>query len=167
MTGALTPAPTRRTTAAMTPAITTYAAMRPPVIRKRVSVLVLMLGLVMGGPLPGLVAPAAAQTTQGGAPPYEGDLLRLAEILGALHYLRPLCGAAEATRWRDEMQGLVDVEAPSGDRRGQLIAAFNNGYESYRQVYRSCTPSAELASQRYLETGAKLSRDIAARYGSN
>lgn len=115
----------------------------------------------------GLALPAGAQATQGAAPPYEGDLLRLAEILGALHYIRPLCGAAEATRWRDEMAGLLDVEAPSGDRRGQLIAAFNNGYESYKQVYRTCTPSAELASQRYLETGAKLSRDIAARYGSN
>ncbi len=111
--------------------------------------------------------PAAAQATQGGAPPYEADLMHLAEILGALHYLRPLCGAAESARWRDEMQGLLDVEAPSGDRRGQLTAAFNNGYESYRQVYRSCTPSAELASQRYLATGAKLARDVATRYGSN
>ncbi|MCK0207007.1 TIGR02301 family protein [Starkeya koreensis] len=127
----------------------------------------LLLGLVAGVPAVAFAPPAAAQSTQGGAPPYEGDLLRLSEILGALHYLRPLCGAGEATRWRDEMQGLVDLEAPSGDRRGQLISAFNNGYDSYKQVYRSCTPSAELASQRYLETGAKLSRDIAARYGSN
>ncbi|SCW70483.1 TIGR02301 family protein [Ancylobacter rudongensis] len=111
--------------------------------------------------------PAAAQATQGGAPPYEGELLHLAEILGALHYLRPLCGAAEATRWRDEMQSLLDVEAPAGARRGQLTGAFNAGYESYRQVYRVCTPSAELASQRYLETGAKLARDVATRYGSN
>ncbi|WP_131833489.1 TIGR02301 family protein [Ancylobacter aquaticus] len=111
--------------------------------------------------------PAAAQSTQGGAPPYEAELLHLAEILGALHYLRPLCGAAEATRWRDEMQGMLDIEAPSGDRRGQLTGAFNTGYESYRQVYRVCTPSAELASQRYLETGAKLARDVATRYGSN
>lgn len=127
----------------------------------------LLLAAFLAGLLPASPVPAAAQATQGGAPPYEGDLLHLAEILGALHYLRPLCGAAETTRWRDEMQGLVDVEAPSGDRRGQLMGAFNNGYDSYRQVYRSCTPSAELASQRYLETGAKLSRDIAIRYGSN
>lgn len=111
-------------------------------------------------------APARAQN-EGGTPPYEGELLRLAEILGALHYIRPLCGAAEETRWRDEMAGLLQTEAPSEARRGQLIGAFNLGYESYKQVYRTCTPSAELASQRYLEAGAKLSRDIAARYGSN
>lgn len=113
------------------------------------------------------IAPAGAQTTEGGAPPYEADMLRLAEMLGALHYIRPLCGAPEATRWRDEMQSLLNAEQPSDARRGQLSAAFNRGYESYRQVYRTCTPSAELASQRYLDAGAKLSRDIAARYGSN
>lgn len=94
-------------------------------------------------------------------------MLRLSEILGALHYIRPLCGAGEPTRWRDEMQALLNTEAPSPERRGQLVAAFNTGYESYRQVYRSCTASAELASQRYLETGARLARDIATRYGSN
>ncbi|WP_428032352.1 TIGR02301 family protein [Ancylobacter sp.] len=122
---------------------------------------VLLAGLALAA------LPAAAQSTQGGAPPYEADLLHLAEILGALHYLRPLCGAAETTRWRDEMQGLLEVEAPSGERRGQLTGAFNTGYESYRQVYRNCTPSAELASQRYLEAGTKLARDVATRYGSN
>lgn len=122
----------------------------------------LLAGLVLASP-----RPALAQATQGGAPPYEAELLHLAEILGALHYLRPLCGAAEATRWRDEMQAMLDIEAPSGDRRGQFTSAFNTGYESYRQVYRVCTPSAELASQRYLETGAKLARDVATRYGSN
>lgn len=159
----LTPARARRTTAAMMRAVPRLQLFR---LRRRGAgaVLLLALAAVVAG-IP--VSPAAAQSTQGGAPPYEGDLLRLSEILGALHYLRPLCGAGEATRWRDEMQELVDVEAPSGDRRGQLIGAFNNGYDSYRHVYRSCTPSAELASQRYLETGAKLSRDIAARYGSN
>ncbi|QIB33823.1 TIGR02301 family protein [Ancylobacter pratisalsi] len=114
-----------------------------------------------------LAGPAHAQTTEGGAPPYEADLLRLSEILGALHYIRPLCGAVEPTRWRDEMAGLLSAEQPTDARSGQLIAAFNRGYESYKQVYRTCTPSAELASQRYLEAGAKLSRDIAARYGSN
>lgn len=112
-------------------------------------------------------APHAGAPAEGAVPPYEADLLRLSEILGALHYIRPLCGANEGTRWRDEMQGLLEAEAPSEIRRGQIIAAFNRGYESYAQVYRTCTASADLASQRYLETGAKLSRDIAARYGSN
>lgn len=111
--------------------------------------------------------PAAAQQTEGAPPPYEADLMHLAEILGALHYLRPLCGAPEGTRWRDEMQALIDAEQPSDKRRGQIIASFNRGYSSYGEVYRACTDSAAMASRRYLDEGARLSRDIAARYGSN
>jgi uncharacterized protein (TIGR02301 family) len=114
-----------------------------------------------------LLAPARAQQAEGAAPPYEADMMHLAEVLGALHYLRPLCGARESTRWRDEMQGLIEAEQPSDARRAQLVASFNRGYASYSQVYRTCTPSAQLASARYLDEGAKLSRDIATRYGSN
>ena len=138
----------------------------------RTALLALLLSFTLlapAGAQPGTPATPAPSTSpsEGALPPYEAEMLRLAEILGALHYIRPLCGAAEGTRWRDEMQGLLEAEAPSDARRGQIIAAFNRGYESYAQVYRTCTASADLASQRYLETGAKLSRDIAARYGSN
>ena len=58
-----------------------------------------------------LPAPARAQ---GGAIPFENDLARLSEILGALHYLRALCGANEGQKWRAEMQALVEAEAPAG-----------------------------------------------------
>src|SRR2546423_1254857 len=38
---------------------------------------------------------AHAQASPGGRPAYEGDLQRLSEIIGALHYLRDICGARE------------------------------------------------------------------------
>ena len=43
-----------------------------------------------------------------------------AEIMGALHYLRELCGAREGQTWRSEMQALIEAEAPSGERRDRL-----------------------------------------------
>ena len=46
-----------------------------------------------------------------GAAPFDGSLQRLAEILGALHYLRGICGANEGQKWRNEMQALIDAEA--------------------------------------------------------
>ena len=103
---------------------------------------------------------------QGGAAPYDRDLQRLAEILGALHYLRALCGANEGQKWRNEMQALVDAETPSGERRDKLVAGFNRGYRGYQQTYRTCTPAADLVIRRYLEEGAKISRDITARYAN-
>jgi len=100
------------------------------------------------------------------AAPFDGDLQRLAEILGALHYLRAVCGAHEGQKWRDEMQQLIDAEAPSGDRRAKIVASFNRGYQGFQQTYRSCTPAADLAIRRYLSEGAKIARDITARYAN-
>jgi uncharacterized protein (TIGR02301 family) len=98
--------------------------------------------------------------------PFQADLERLSEILGALHYLRTICGSNEGQKWRNEMQALVDAEAPSGDRRARMIANFNRGYRGFQQTYRTCTPAADLAIRRYLEEGAKISRDVTARYAN-
>lgn len=109
------------------------------------------------------LAPARAQDA---AAPFDGDLQRLAEILGALHYLRTLCGSDEGAKWRAEMQALIDAETPSGARRGRMIAGFNRGYSGFQQTYRSCTPAADLAIRRYLAEGATIARDLTARYAN-
>lgn len=112
--------------------------------------------------------PSAPDASQGAAPPYDDELRRLAEILGGLHYLRPLCGVqGEGQRWRDEMTALLEAEQPSASRRGQLIASFNRGYAGFANVYRSCTPSARLAVQRHLKEGARLAHEVVVRYGGN
>ena len=58
---------------------------------------------------------AEAPKTETPPPPYEGEFSRLAEILGALHYLGPLCGEKEKERWRGEMQGLLEAEQPTAE----------------------------------------------------
>lgn len=98
--------------------------------------------------------------------PYDKDLARLAELMGALHYLRPLCGSQDRDRWRTEMQDLIETEQPSPERKDRLVASFNRGYQSYELTYRNCTASANLAIGRSLDEGAKLARDIATRYGN-
>jgi uncharacterized protein (TIGR02301 family) len=110
-----------------------------------------------------LATPAFAQETPA---PYDGSLQRLAEILGSLHYLRGVCGANEGQKWRTQMQALVDAEAPSGDRRARMTAAFNRGFRIFQQSYRTCTPAADLVIRRYLDEGSKIARDITARYAN-
>jgi uncharacterized protein (TIGR02301 family) len=112
------------------------------------------------------LAAGPARAVESGQAPFEGDLQRLAEILGALHYLRGICGANDGPRWRNEMQALLDAEAPNGDRRNRLVANFNHGYRSFRQTYRTCTPAADVVIRRYLEEGAKISHEITARYSN-
>jgi uncharacterized protein (TIGR02301 family) len=100
------------------------------------------------------------------AAPYDHDLARLAEILGALHFLRGICGSNEGQKWRTEAQALIDAEAPAGDRHDQMVASFNRGYRGFQQSYRSCTPAAGVVIQRYLEEGAHIAREITARYAN-
>jgi uncharacterized protein (TIGR02301 family) len=109
------------------------------------------------------LAPARAEDA---AAPFDGDLQRLAEILGTLHYLRGICGTNEGGKWRNEMQALIDAETPSGDRRARMIAGFNRGYNGFQQTYRTCTPAATVAIRRYIEEGSKISRDLTARYAN-
>jgi uncharacterized protein (TIGR02301 family) len=108
-------------------------------------------------------APARAEVA---AAPFDPSLQRLAEILGALHYLRGICGSNEGQKWRNEMQALVDAETPSGDRRARMIAGFNRGYRGFQQTYRTCTPAADLVIRRYLEEGSKIAREMTARYAN-
>jgi uncharacterized protein (TIGR02301 family) len=97
-------------------------------------------------------------------PIYEDQLMRLSEILGSLAFLRKLCGAADADAWRDEMSALIAAEHPGPERRSRLIGRFNHGFETFAAVYRSCTPSAELAISRYLAEGESLARNLRSRY---
>jgi len=120
-------------------------------------------------PLSAAVPPAAAPplpTAQDEPQPYDRDLQRLSEILGALHFLRGICNANEGQKWRSEAQALIEAEAPSGDRHDQMVASFNRGYRGFQQSYRTCTPAADLVVRRYLDEGAKIARDITARYAN-
>ena len=111
-----------------------------------------------------LALPARAQETA--SAPFDEDLARLAEIMGALHYLRAVCGSREGQKWRNEMQALIDAETPDGERRRKIVAGFNRGYRGFQQTYRTCTPAADLAIRRYLDEGAKIAREITARYAN-
>lgn len=97
--------------------------------------------------------------------PYDDKLLRVSEILGAIHYLRALCGAQEGNKWRDIMAKIVETEKPGPNRRARLIASFNRGYRSFSATYADCTPSALLASERYMKEAITLTGQITARYG--
>ncbi len=97
--------------------------------------------------------------------PFEGRLMRLAEVLGSLHYLRNLCGE-KGNRWRSQMEKLLEVEKPDDKRRARFVASFNRGYRTFDEIYASCTASATEAISRYMTEGEALSREIAGRYGN-
>ncbi len=90
--------------------------------------------------------------------PYDSELFQLAEVLGAIHYLRELCGAQEGQLWRDQMSALVEAEGTSARRRAALVRSFNRGYRGYGRTYRTCTGLARLAINRFMQEGTALAR---------
>ncbi|WP_293866666.1 TIGR02301 family protein [uncultured Alsobacter sp.] len=108
---------------------------------------------------------AAVEQPEAPPPPYEPQLLRLSEIMGALAFLRPLCGAQDENEWRQRMGQLMDAEAATARRKERLAGAYNKGYREYAQSYLRCTPAAETIIGRYVDEGSKLARELASRYG--
>ena len=112
-----------------------------------------------------LLATAMTHGAPAADAPYETKLMRLAEVLGSIHYLRNLCGES-GSQWRDQMEALLESENPDTSRRARLVASFNHGYRSFSGVYTGCTSSATAAIDRYMEEGESLSREIVTRYGN-
>lgn len=92
--------------------------------------------------------------------PYDAQLIRLSELLGAIHYLRELCGANDGQTWRTQMSELVKAEGTTAIRRAKLVNSFNKGYRGYRRTYRSCTQSAQLAVNRSMKESANIANAI-------
>jgi len=141
---------------------------------KRALTLILILGLSVAPALgqekrkkaaeeePKAEAPAVAEKPA----PYDPKLMRLAEILGSVSYLRNLCKGSES-EWRDMMRELLGEETTNEPQRAaRLTAAFNRGYRSFAATYVKCTPQAIAAEEAYRAEGATLATEITARYGN-
>ena len=111
-----------------------------------------------------LLAGTAHAQTDVPSTPYDPDLLRLAEILGSLHFLRRLCNASEGPIWRDAMAELLEAERPSAERERALTNQFNRGFAAFNRTYTTCTPAAVRAAELYQGEGVRLSSRIVTRY---
>ena len=105
--------------------------------------------------LPGRLCAQDAETK-----PYDDKLTRLAEVLGAVHYLRELCGSSDGQLWRDRMREILDGEGSTALRRAKLTRSFNSGYRSYSRTYQSCTPTAQTAISRFLNEGVQIADSL-------
>lgn len=117
----------------------------PPILRP------LVLALLMAGPATAI------------DPPYQAEMERLAEIMGSLYFLQPLCQPGMED-WRGQMIELITLDEPDEDRRQRLAGAFNGGYSAYARLYRVCTTSADEALTRLLVEAERIAREIHTRY---
>ena len=109
--------------------------------------------------------PAPAPVPEAPPPPYEPQLLRLAELMGALTYLRDLCAEDDGNVWRARMAAIIEAEGASATRRERLAGAFNKGFHGYELTYRTCTVNAGMIITRFIDEGTRLAHEIGNRYG--
>ncbi len=105
------------------------------------------------------IAPFAVATAapKGSERAYDVRLMRLSEILGAVHYLRELCDGKDGMRWRNAVNELIKTEGTTALRRATIAQRFNLGYRSYRRTYRKCTPSAKNTISRFFKEAIEIS----------
>jgi uncharacterized protein (TIGR02301 family) len=112
-------------------------------------------------------APDAKAAPEAEPPPYDPEILRLAEILGALTYLDALCAADPPADWRAKMQALLDADAKTAARKERLAGSYNRGFRDYERTYHLCTPNAQAIIGRFLAEGGKIAHDVVNRYGAS
>lgn len=112
-------------------------------------------------------AAAPAAQAEEPPPPFDPDLLRLAEILGALAYLDDLCAVKPEGDWRGKMQALMEAEAKSKARKEKFAGSYNRGFRDYGRSYHICTQNAQAAIGQFLAEGEKIAHEVVARYGGS
>ena len=105
------------------------------------------------------------QSAEPPPPPYEPEILRLAEILGALAWLDDLCGAK--SDWRLRMQQFLEAEAKTPERKERFAGSFNRSFHDYEQSYQTCTPNAQIIIGRFLSEGGRLAREVVNRFSAS
>lgn len=126
--------------------------------RVRASLCAALLAALLGVSL----SPAANLKAAPENRPYDASLLRLSEILGAVHYLRALCGIDDNQAWRVKMEQLIAAEGQTVKRKLKLTKSFNKGYRSFQRTYRHCTPSAKTAIDHFLDEGIEIAEKLVA-----
>jgi uncharacterized protein (TIGR02301 family) len=116
-------------------------------------------------PAPNAKAPPAPEAEP--PPPYDPEIQRLAEILGALTYLDALCAANPPGDWRAKMQALLEAEAKTAARKERLAGGYNRGFHDYERTYHLCTPNAQAIIGRFLAEGGKIAHEVVNRYGAS
>lgn len=130
--------------------------------------IVLLLTLALNWSMAAALAQEAAEEPpvafEPPPPVYEASLLRLAEVLGSLYFLRGICGGNDAESWRADMQAILAAEQPGPARKARLVARFNHGFETFNAMHESCTAASRRAMGLYLEEARRTVSDVRLRY---
>lgn len=123
----------------------------------RVCIATLLMLLISGG----ATFAASSPLLTGKQASYRADMVRLAEVLGAVHLLRERCGGREGQMWRRKMLEMLDIEASGKKERDMLVNHFNKSYYAMRVNHSRCSLRTISEMNAYIDEGAALSGRLA------
>jgi uncharacterized protein (TIGR02301 family) len=92
-------------------------------------------------------------------------ILALSRSLGGLHAVRVRCGGRDDQTYRARMATLLDIEAPQGSTvRGEMVSAFNQGFNGQGRGEGACTPQTGSLEQTLARQGQVIALELAGLY---
>jgi uncharacterized protein (TIGR02301 family) len=107
------------------------------------------------------VSAAGSSLLTGKQASYRADMVRLAEVLGAVHLLRERCGGREGQMWRRKMLEMLDIEASRKKDRDMLVNHFNKSYYAMRVNHSRCSMRTISEMNAYIDEGAAVAGRLA------
>jgi len=92
---------------------------------------------------------------------FDNGLMRLAEILGAVHHLRNICGTNDGPLWRNKMIDMMNAVELAAPDRQKIITHFNDAYYQARTDYPVCTDEAAQRADLLFSEGHQLAGELA------
>jgi|GEM_PF-1399299 len=105
----------------------------------------------------GMGGPVLAQTNSGIK---REQLLQIAGIMGAVHYLHGQCDGKGTQIWRDNMKRLIEIEKPAPEVKQTMIERFNAQYEIQRKRFHKCNKKRAKEAARLAEEGERLTAEM-------
>ncbi len=91
------------------------------------------------------------------------QLLQIAGIMGAVHYLHGQCDGKGTQTWRDNMRRLIEIEQPAPEVRQTMIERFNAKYEAERKRFPKCNKKRAAEAARLAKEGERLTAEMVRR----
>ncbi len=98
----------------------------------------------------------------------QDQLVEMARLLGRMHHMHITCQPYDylPDRFRDRMKELVALEEPPEATKSKMVAAFNNGFQSTKAAYQSCSAETETERRRLAKEGTVLTARLASPFNT-
>lgn len=117
---------------------------------------ILAVSLILAGLL--VTLPVAWSQSNYGR--HQTRLVRIAEIMGGLHYLRGICDKEKNQVWRGNMLRLLDLEQPPQDVRERMVSRFNSYFDREKRSHATCNRKATREIKRLAGEGQQLTSEL-------